>query len=27
MPGFVAQGRNISMLHRTLEKLAQEVNA
>ncbi|MHB0817025.1 4-(cytidine 5'-diphospho)-2-C-methyl-D-erythritol kinase [Stutzerimonas stutzeri] len=27
MPGFVAQGRNISILHRTLEKLAQEVNA
>lgn len=27
MPGFVAQGRNISMLHRRLEELEQEVNA
>ena len=27
MPGFVAQGRNISMLHRKLEELEQEVNA
>ena len=27
MPGFVAQGRNISMLHRKLEQMAQEVNA
>lgn len=27
LPSFVAQGRNISMLHRRLEALAQEVNA
>ncbi|WP_312342953.1 4-(cytidine 5'-diphospho)-2-C-methyl-D-erythritol kinase [Stutzerimonas nitrititolerans] len=27
MPGFVAQGRNVSMLHRKLAKMAQEVNA
>lgn len=27
MPGFVAQGRNVSMLHRRLEALAQGVNA
>lgn len=27
MPGFVAQGRNISMLHRRLEQILQEVNA
>lgn len=27
MPGFVAQGRNVSMLHRRLEELEQEVNA
>ncbi|GAB3370369.1 4-(cytidine 5'-diphospho)-2-C-methyl-D-erythritol kinase [Azotobacter armeniacus] len=27
MPGFVAQGRNISMLHRRLKALAQGVNA
>ncbi|CDZ92742.1 MULTISPECIES: 4-(cytidine 5'-diphospho)-2-C-methyl-D-erythritol kinase [Pseudomonadaceae] len=27
MPGFVAQGRNISMLHRKLKELEQEVNA
>ena len=27
MPGFVAQGRNISMLHRKLEQMVQEVNA
>ena len=27
MPGFIAQGRNISMLHRRLEELEQEVNA
>lgn len=27
MPGFVAQGRNISILHRKLKELEQEVNA
>jgi 4-diphosphocytidyl-2-C-methyl-D-erythritol kinase len=27
LPSFVAQGRNVSMLHRKLEALAQEVNA
>ena len=27
MPSFIAQGRNISMLHRKLERLVQEVNA
>lgn len=27
LPSFVAQGRNVSMLHRTLEQTAQEVNA
>lgn len=27
MPGFVAQGRNVSMLHRKLAEMAQEVNA
>lgn len=27
LPSFVAQGRNISMLHRVLEQTAQEVNA
>ena len=27
LPSFVAQGRNVSMLHRKLEELAKEVNA
>jgi 4-diphosphocytidyl-2-C-methyl-D-erythritol kinase len=27
LPRFVAQGRNVSMLHRVLEQTAQEVNA
>jgi 4-diphosphocytidyl-2-C-methyl-D-erythritol kinase len=27
LPSFVAHGRNVSMLHRSLEKLAQEASA